>query len=197
MTSSKVKGIDYSAFAHAKFGDPKDPTTKFVLPASLTKIGISAFEGAEFAYEFEIPNTVTSIEESAFSNAKGTSLVFDANTTTVASSLFSVSEKDRGFANGITFGSHALTTVKTIGGSAFNGVNVQSGFALPTSISVIGERAFAGATFAGDFTFPSVNIELKEEVFSGATLKTIDMSPATIVKMGDGIFNSATFTSFK
>lgn len=191
MTSSKVKGADYSAFAHAKF-----PST-FTLPASLTKIGISAFEGADFAGSFEVPNTVTSVEESAFSNAKGTTLVFNANTTSVAASLFSVSEKERGFSGGITFGPEAAAKITSIGGSAFNGVNVQSGFTLPTTISVIGERAFAGATFAGDFAFPAVNIELKEEVFSGASLKTIDMSPATITKMGDGIFNSATFATFK
>lgn len=186
--STKIKSLDYSAFANAKF--PAD----FTLPTSLESIGISAFEGATFAGDLTIPSTVTTVESGSFKNATGAKLVYDASTTKVGESAFSNSDNTTGFKTGITFGTHAKATITEILDSAFNGVKFTENVELPTNLTIIRARAFSGATFPEKLTFPALNVELKEEVFKSATLsKGIDLSQTT-TKMGDGVFNSATIS---
>jgi len=107
-----------------------------MIPNSVTSIGNSAFSGCKGLTSFVIPNSVTSIGEAAFSNCQSlTSIVIPNSVTTIRRSSFG--------------GCIRLTnlvipnSVTTIGEFAFQSCNSLTRIDIGNSMSSIGENAFS------------------------------------------------------
>jgi len=76
-------------YAHHLFSDENAEITKLIIPNSVTSIGNSAFTGCSGLTSIEIPSSVTSIGESAFSGCSGlTSIEIPSSVTSIGNSAF-------------------------------------------------------------------------------------------------------------
>lgn len=181
--NTSITEISSRAFINAKFNT-------FALPQSVTKIGVSAFQGATFTSDFTIPHTVAEIGEAAFTEAtfNGT-VTYDGASEEISNSLFADAE----FKSSFKFGTNNdATNVTKIAAKAFMGTTLDENFKLPTSIKEIGLSAFSGTTFKGkvniDATYTNLFV-LGDEAFSSARfLKGFDFSASKIMDLGRSTF---------
>ena len=150
--------------------------TEVKLPAGVTQINESAFQGATNLTAIEIPTGVTSIGNSAFANSGLTSLDLSktaltsigqgafANTASLTSlmvpnTLANLNSADNGmsgntisaynatfYGSGLTSLDLSKTAIQTINNSTFNGAASLTEVKLPSTVTTIGQKAFAGTT---------------------------------------------------
>lgn len=109
-----------------------------VIPNSVTTIGNSAFAFCSGLTNIDIPNSVTSIGQSAFDYCTGLTSV------TIPNSVVTIGDKAFMCCSGIT----SLTipnSVVSIGGWAFQALKITS-ITIPSSVTSIGEHAFINCT---------------------------------------------------
>ena len=132
--------------------------------APITKIPKNAFRRKKLTGNLVIPNSITTIEKSAFYQCTGLS-----GNLTIPNS------------------------VTTIGESAFNGCSGFTGnLTLPNSITTIGELAFRGCTgFKGDLTIPNSVTTIGESVFFGCTGLSGNLTiPNSVTTIGEKAFSN-------
>ncbi len=132
--------------------------------APITKIPMNAFRRKKLTGNLVIPNSITTIEKSAFYQCTGLS-----GNLTIPNS------------------------VTTIGESAFNGCSGFTGnLTLPNSITTIGELAFRGCTgFKGDLTIPNSVTTIGESVFFGCTGLSGNLTiPNSVTTIGEKAFSN-------
>ena len=107
-----------------------------VIPNSVTSIGNSAFSGCSGMTSVNIPNSVTSIGNSAFSRCSGlTSVNIPNSVTSIGSSAFS---RCSGLNN-----VNIPSSVTTISNNAFSGCSGLTSVNIPNSVTSIGDFAFS------------------------------------------------------
>jgi putative transposon-encoded protein len=132
--------------------------TDITIPNSVTSIGNSAFMDCAGLTGITLPNSVTSIGNNAF---KGCTRLTDI---TIPSS------------------------VTSIGNSAFMGCAGLTGITIPNSVISIGGWAFRGCTGLTDITIPNSVTSIGGFVFSGCTgLKRITI-PSSVTSIGERAF---------
>ena len=107
------------------------------IPNSVTSIGNSAFSGCTGLTSVTIPNSVTSIGESAFYDCSSLTSV------TIPNSVTSIGEGAFSGCSGLT----SVTipnSVTTIGYYAFSGCTGLTSVTIPNSVTTIGDNAFSG-----------------------------------------------------
>lgn len=114
---------------------PKGLTGTYVIPNSVTTIGVNAFYWCDGLTSITIPNSVTTFESFAFANCSGlTSVTIPNSVTTIGESAFD--------------GCSGLTSVTipnsvtTIGGSAFASCSGLTSVTIPYAVSTIENYAF-------------------------------------------------------
>lgn len=131
----------------------------------VTRIGKNAFNGCPNLLALTIPETVRTIEESAFADC--------------------VSLSDIVIAEGL----------REIGNRAFTGCSSMTTFPLPKTVTDLGQAAFSKCTSLTEFDIPGSLIETRTYLFSGCTsLQTVTL-PDTMRTIGQRTFSGCTALS--
>ena len=117
-----VETIEDNAFEYCVFSGDEDGASSLVLGASLKTIGEGAFMSSRFNGDLVIPDSVLTIEESAFEGAS--------------------------FGGMLTLGNN----LKTIGQGAFMGSSFKGDLVIPDSVTSLAVDAFNGVGFDGTLT---------------------------------------------
>lgn len=137
--------------------------TSIVLPESLTSIEASAFENAYLLSSINLPNSITAIHDSAFKNCYSLAMV------SLPSSLVS------------------------IGSNAFYGcTNMMGQLLIPDKLQTIGSYAFASCSgLSGDLTFPDSVSYISAYAFGGCSNLDgrLSFSSKTYLRLGERAFN--------
>ncbi|MDP4276024.1 MAG: leucine-rich repeat protein [Bacteroidota bacterium] len=209
-TSYPANGLPQNAFRNSDCS--ANVTLKAVaLPASITSIGMKAFEGCTGLTNLILPKSVNSIGNYAFFGCTGlTSLsIPDAVTTigtyaftsctnltviTLPGSLTSIGDWAFGNCNAL-IRINMPKSIKTIGNYAFYGCSGLSSLELPATASSIGESAFACCTGITSFTMPDSVNTIQNNVFANCyQLKNVTLSKA-ITSIGNWAFLGCTSLS--
>ena len=153
-----------------------------IIPNSVTSIGNSAFSHCTSLTSITIPNSVTSIGESAFSSC--TSLT----SVTIPNSVTSIGEL-------AFYGCSSLTSVTignsvtSIGGEAFRGCSSLTSVAIPESVTSIGSCAFWGCSSLTSVTIPNSVTSIGKSAFAYCrALTSITCEATTPPTVGESAF---------
>ena len=155
----------------------------YEIPNSVTSIGDSAFEGCAGLTSIEIPNSVTSIGKWAFSGCTGFPIedgIRYANTY-----LIEVVDK--------TQNSYLIKEgTRFIGDSAFSGCTGLTFIEIPNSVTSIGVSAFSGCTGLTSIEIPNSVTSIGNWAFSGCTCLTSIEIPNSVTSIGVFAFSGCT-----
>ncbi len=144
---------------------------KVNIPNSVTTIGNYAFSGTSLT-SINIPNSVTYIGERAFSGTSLTSINIPNWMTTIGGGMFR--------------GCTSLTSVNIpnwvteIGDSAFSGCTSLSSIDIPNAVTVIGHYAFSGCTSLPSIDIPNAVKVIGSGAFSGCSSLTTLTIPKSV-----------------
>ena len=120
----------------------------FIIPNSVTSIGNSAFYGCESLQEISIPNSVTSIGDHAFSFCRSLQKIsIPDSVTSIGDSAFYVCQslQEISIPNSVT----------SIGNSAFEDCTSLQEISIPNSVTNIGNSAFADCNSLQEIAIPN------------------------------------------
>ncbi len=159
--------------------------TTIIIPNSVTTIGNSAFSGCIGLTSITIPDSVTNIGTSAFSGCTGlTSITIPDSVTMIGNSAFSG-----------CIGLTSITipdSVTTIENSAFSGCTGLKSITIPNSIKSISYSAFGKCTGLTSITIPDSVTTIGSSAFSGCTGLTSITIPESIITIGSSAFSDCT-----
>lgn len=171
---------------------PTGKTGVYTVPAGVTTIGASAFNGCVGLTGLVIPNFVTAIEKNAFASCSAlVTVTFEgggSSALTIGQSAFSScrSLKNIVFADG--------SRVSEIGADAFYRCVSLASVKLPASVTSVGSGAFEDCTALHEIVFAEngTDLVLGDSAFDGCTaLKTITL-PSYISEISSGVFTGCT-----
>ena len=135
----------------------------YEVPNSVTSIGDSAFYDCKKLTSIHIPNSVTSIADSAFYGCKNlTSIHIPDSVTSIADSVF----RNCGLTS-----IHIPDSVTSIGKEAFSGCEDLSSIHIPDSVTSIGDSAFYGCENLTSIHIPETVTSIGDVAFCGCPLK--------------------------
>ena len=175
-------GVLFTTDKSLLVGFPGGRIGAYEIPGSVTSIWDSAFSGCINLSAVAIPGSVTSIGSYAFSGCSGlTEVTLPGSVTNIGSSAFS--------------GCRGLTevtipeNVTSIGSSAFSGCSGLTEVAIPGSVTSIGRYAFSGCSGLTEVTIPGSVTSIESAVFSGCKGLTEVMIPDSVVDIGSDAFS--------
>jgi M6 family metalloprotease-like protein len=166
---SSVDGILYDKAQSAIVLVPAGITGAVTIPESVTSIGESAFSGCTGLTSVTIGNGVTSIGYGAFSGCTGLAEI------TIPESVTSIGNYAFYSCTGLT----SITipeSVEFINGDTFSGCTDLTSVTIENGVAGIGDRAFSGCTGLTSITIPESVKSMNRSTFSGCTgLKVINV----------------------
>ena len=158
------------------------------IPNSVTSIENQAFFNCSSLTSVSIPNSVTSIGEIAFYGCSGlTSVTIPNSVISIGSGAFS----DCGGLTSVTIGN----SVTSIGDYAFQGCSGLTSVVIPNSVISIGNYAFNGCSGLTSVTIPNSVTSIGEIAFYGCSGLTSITIPNSVTSIGDNAFTYAGLTS--
>ena len=156
--------------------------------APITRIPAQAFKESKIQGYLVIPNSVTTIDEEAFSNCTelNGSLTLSSNLKTIGNRAFNSCDRFKG---NLTI----PNSVTTIGDLAFNNCKGFTGdLTIPNSVTTIGKLAFNNCTgFTGDLTIPNSVTTIGNFAFYNCIGFTGDLTiPNSVITIGKSAFES-------
>ena len=135
--------------------------------------------------DITIPNSVTTIGNSAFNNCSGlTSITIPSSVTTIGNSAFN----NCGGLTSITIPDN----ITSIGSFSFSGCSKLSSISLPNSLTSIGEYAFNGCSGLTSISLPDSLTSIDGNAFQGCTGLTSITLPANVTSIGNYAFRECT-----
>lgn len=155
--------------------------TSVTIPNSVTSIGDSAFSYCYGLTSIVIPNNVTSIGDDAFERCERlTSVTIGSSVTTIGHNAF--------------LGCHRLTSiaipnsVTRIRSSAFQGCSGLTSVKIGNSVTIIENGAFFGCSSLLSITIPNSVTNIRREVFRCCRSLTSIIIPNSVMSIGDSVF---------
>ncbi len=155
---------------------------EIAIPNSVTSIGNSAFSGCRGLTSVTIPNSVTSIGNYAFYNCSGLTSV------TIPNSVTSIGEW-------VFYGCSSLTSVTipnnvtSIGEWVFYGCSSLTSVTIPNNVTSIGFAAFDGCKSLTSITIPNSVTSIGDFAFYGCSSLTSVTIPNSVTSIGDFAFS--------
>ena len=152
------------------------------------RIPVNIFKNTGFTGLLTIPNSVTSIGNSAFYGCSGFngSLVISNSVTEIGHSAF---YNCRGFIGELVI----PNSVVSLGGYSFYGCTGLSGnLTLSNSLLSIAPYTFFGCTGISSVSIPNSVLTIESNAFNGCTSLTSLSLPASLTTIGDYAFNNCT-----
>ena len=177
---SSIDGVLFNKSQTELILYPRGKQGAYTIPNSVTSIKNSAFADCRGLTFITIPVSVTSISSGTFLNCESLKSV------TINSPIFMSRKEDSGLHN--IFGRQVTEyiigeLVQSIGNSAFAGCDGLSSVTIPNSVTFIGDYAFYGCDGLTSVTIPNSVTSIGENAFtgcSGLTSVTIGNSVTSI-----------------
>ena len=155
--------------------------TSYSIPNSVTSIGDSAFKDCSSLTSLTIPNSVTSIGNRAFSGcSRLTSLTVPNSVTAIGDRAFSYCES----LTSLTI----PNSVTSIGDRAFSDCESLTSLTIPNSVTSIGRRAFRNCSRLTSLTIPNSVTSIGNNAFDSCTRLTSLTIPDSVTSIGDCAF---------
>jgi uncharacterized protein YjdB len=129
-----------------------------IIPNSVTSIGNSAFSNCNDLTSITIPNSVTSIESGAFYGCSGLATIKVKSGNTIYDSRENCNAIIEKASNSLLFGCKNTiipNSVTSIGNSAFSNCSGLTSITIPNSVTSIGYHAFWGCSSLKSVTIPN------------------------------------------
>ncbi len=151
------------------------------IPKSVTRIEDSAFFGCRSLTSINIPNTVTSIGGGAFGICSSLTFI------NIPSSVTSIG--DHAFRNCSSLTSINIpSSVTSIGGMAFLGCSSLTSIIIPCSVTSIGENAFKNCSSLTSINIPSSVTSIGGRAFLDCSSLTSINIPSSVISIGSQAF---------
>ena len=155
--------------------------TSYSIPNSVTSIGDSAFEGSSNLTSLTIPNSVTTIGDRAFLEcSRLTSLTISSSVTAIGDSAFWNCSR----LNSLTI----PKSVTSIGDGAFVRCSNLTSLTIPDSVTSIGNWAFEDCSSLTSLTIPDSVSSIGDRAFSYCSSLTSLTIPNSVTSIGGGTF---------
>ena len=159
--------------------------TKISLPSSLAYISANAFRECSSLQEMTIPNEVNIIEDGTFYGCyQLTTLTLPSSLTTIGTSAFYYCRKLTSI--------ELPSTVTTIGEKAFEDCSSLQQVILPDGLTTIGDRAFTNCSSLTTFDIPAHVSHIGAAPFSGCSMLSainVDEANAYYASVGGVLFD--------
>jgi hypothetical protein len=185
---SSVAGVLFNHNQTTLIGFPEGKAGSYIVPNSVTNIGVYAFYGSSNLTSVALSTNVSSIEDYALYNCPGlTAVTVNTNNlfySSVAGVLFDKSQDTLiQYPVGNAATSYTmLNTVTNIGKDAFFGCHNLTSVTIGTNVVIIGDAAFENCTSLAGITFPD-----SVTVIGGDALA--ECAGLTNITIGTGVTN--------
>ena len=182
---SSINGVLFNKKKTVIISYPASITGMYIIPHSVTEIGLGTFLGCTGLTGITIPDSVTKIGWYAFSGCTGlTDITIPDSVTKIGVSAFLG-------CTGLT-GITIPDSVTEIGGHAFSDCTGLTGITIPNSVTRIEEEAFSGCTGLTDIAIPDSVTEIERSAFDGCTGLTDITIPDSVTEIGWFAFSHCT-----
>ena len=178
----------------------------YIIPNSVTNIGIRAFGGCESLININIPNSVTTIGNYAFASCRSlTNINIPNSVTNIGDSAFSscksltsinIPNSVTNIEDGAFLGCESLTSINipdsvtNIGNNAFNGCSSLTNINIPNSVTNIGDSAFSSCKSLTSINIPNSVTNIGNHAFSSCKSLTSINIPNSVTNIGNRAFSS-------